>query len=509
MVTKHKGPPGRGLGHLKYPKQQIESTAREEGLDFFDTDFEFLDYDEMNMVAAYGGFPNRYSHWSFGMEYERLKKSYRYGLYRIYEMVINNDPCYAYLLESNNDVDQKIVMAHVFGHCDFFKNNIAFAKTNRKMMDTMANHATKIRKFIDKYGMEAVESFIDKCKSVEHLIDSHEPFIKRREETKSLMLDGKEEQHPIAKKIPAKDYMNGYVNPEEFLKAKQEQLDAEYNRQKQAKQKQSFPENPEKDVLLFLMEHAQLEEWQREILWIIREEAYYFAPQAETKIMNEGWATYWHQSIMMRVMNDAEIIDFADHHSGTVATHPGQISPYKLGLQLWDDIKDRWNKGKFGKEYDDCDDYVIRKNWDKQLGLGKEKIFEVRKVCNDITFIDNFFTEEFCREHKYYTYAFNRETGFYEIVDRDWKTTKSKLLSRLTNFGGPFIFVNDGNFENRGELLLEHRHEGVDLRQDYAEDTLRNLAKIWGRPVHLVTTLEGKRKLITYDGEKIIRRKVG
>src|SRR5262245_63026076 len=95
------------------------------------------------MVASYGGFPNRYPHWKFVMEFERLNKSYAYGLHKIYEMVINNDPCYAYLLECNHLVDQKIVMAHVYGHCDFFKNNIWFSRTNRKMMDTMANHRSE------------------------------------------------------------------------------------------------------------------------------------------------------------------------------------------------------------------------------------------------------------------------------------------------------------------------------------------------------------------------------
>jgi stage V sporulation protein R len=143
--------------------REIEQHAREYGLDFYETIFEMLDFEEMNMVAAYGGFPNRYPHWKFGMEYERLNKSYAYGLHKIYEMVINNDPCYAYLLECNHLVDQKIVMAHVYGHCDFFKNNIWFSKTNRKMMDTMANHATKIRKYIDKHGLDAVETFIDVC----------------------------------------------------------------------------------------------------------------------------------------------------------------------------------------------------------------------------------------------------------------------------------------------------------------------------------------------------------
>jgi len=149
--------------HLYDIRQQVERYAKEYGLDFYDTVFEVLGFDEINMVAAYGGFPNRYPHWRFGMEYERLSKGYEYGLSKIYEMVINNDPSYAYLLESNMDVDQKLVMAHVFGHVDFFKNNFMFRHTNRKMMDQMANHATRLRRYQDELGVEKVEDFIDRC----------------------------------------------------------------------------------------------------------------------------------------------------------------------------------------------------------------------------------------------------------------------------------------------------------------------------------------------------------
>ena len=101
---------------LERVRVEIEQHARDYGLDFYKTIFEILDFEEMNMVAAYGGFPNRYPHWKFGMEYERLNKSYAYGLHKIYEMVINNDPCYAYLLECNHLVDQKIVMAVSYTH---------------------------------------------------------------------------------------------------------------------------------------------------------------------------------------------------------------------------------------------------------------------------------------------------------------------------------------------------------------------------------------------------------
>ena len=478
--------------------REIERYAHEYGLDFYETFFEVLDFEEMNMVAAYGGFPNRYPHWKFGMEYERLNKSYAYGLHKIYEMVINNDPCYAYLLECNHLVDQKIVMAHVYGHCDFFKNNIWFSKSNRKMMDSMANHATKIRKYIDKHGLDVVEGFIDICLSIDDLIDHHSVFIERKFKQQEFP-----EEPIVIRKIASSEYMDDFINPREFMEQQRQKLEEERQRRKR------FPEEPQKDVLLFLTENAPLANWQRDILWMIREEAYYFAPQAQTKIMNEGWATYWHAKIMTeRALNDAEVIDFADHHSGTVAAHPGQINPYRLGFELWKDIEDRWNKGKFGKDYDECDDYGAKCEWDLRLGAGREKIFETRRVHNDITFIDAFFTEEFCHQHKFFTYAFNPERGVYEITDRNWRSVKQKLLRSLTNFGQPFIYVNDGNFENRGELLLEHRHEGVDLRVDYAKETLTNLHSLWSRPVHLRTIVEGKGRMFTYDGEKHIERKI-
>src|SRR5215208_50349 len=161
-------------------KVEIEAHAKAYGLDFFETVFEVLGYDELNMVASYGGFPNRYPHWRWGMEYEQLSKGYEYGLSKIYELVINNDPCYAYLLESNMDVDQKLVMAHVFGHVDFFKNNFMFRHTNRKMMDQMANHATRVRRYQDKLGVEPVEDFIDRALTIENLIDYQSPYVKRR-----------------------------------------------------------------------------------------------------------------------------------------------------------------------------------------------------------------------------------------------------------------------------------------------------------------------------------------
>jgi len=479
---------------LQRIKDEIKGYAVEYGLDFFETFFELLDFDELNEVASYGGFPTRYPHWRFGMEYEELSKGYSYGLQKIYELVINNDPCYAYLMKCNGLVDQKLVIAHVYGHSDFFKNNMWFGRTDRKMMDRMANHGVKVRRTIEKHGFEKVEQFLDMALSLENLIDVHSPFIARHESRAPK--DDAESPAAAPKKLRSKDYMDSFINPKEFIDDQTRKIDAEREK------RQQFPAEKEKDVLRFLIEHAPLERWQRDILEIVRDEAYYFAPQAMTKIMNEGWATYWHSKLMTtRILSDSEIIDYADHHSGTLGGRPGGLNPYKLGVELFRDIEDRWNKGKFGADFDACEDIAEKRRWNTHAGLGKKKIFEVRKIYNDVQFIDSFLTEEFCHEHKLFIYKYNPRTGKTEVADRDFAHVKRQLLFQLTNAGQPHVFVVDANHGNRGELYLWHRWEGVDVRFDHGMDTLKNLAKIWRRPVHLETKEEGRGRLLSFDGE--------
>jgi len=405
------------------------------------------------------------------------------------------------------------VIAHVYGHCDFFKNNAWFAHTNRRMLDEMANHATRVNRYIDQIGYDKVEQFIDACLSLEDLIDMYAPHMQCQ--TESSTAENKaaknkaaenntesstKESQQRAGKFPAKPYMESFINPPDILKR-----EARQREEKEVKNDdlRRFPEEPQRDVLLFLLEHAPLKKWQRDILSIIRDEAYYYAPQGQTKIMNEGWASYWHTTIMTEyALTDAEVVCYAQHHSGTVATSPNRLNPYKLGLELFRDIEERWNKGQFGAEYDDCDNYAERKNWDKKLGLGREKIFEVRRVHNDITFIDTFLTEDFCARHRMFSFAYNDSSEYYEIASRQFVEVKQQLLNSLTNHGRPFIYVTDGNFNNRGELYLKHKYIGIELKQDYAEDTLVNLQKLWSRPVHIETVVDDEPTLLTYDGKQ-------
>jgi len=296
--------------------------------------------------------------------------------------------------------------------------------------------------------------------------------------------------------------MDSYINPPEYMARQREK------RSQETRESAGFPARPVKDVLLFLIEFAPLPNWQRDILSMVREESYYFAPQAQTKIMNEGWASFWHEKIMTEKALDAsELVDFADHHSSTLAMQPGQLNPYKLGYELFHDIERRWNKGRFGREYEECTDIDERARWDTGAGEGREKIFQVRKIYNDMTFIDDFLTEEFCREQKLFTFAHNERTGNYEVADRGFQAIKEKLLFQLTNMGQPYISVEDANYENRGELYLMHRFDGVPLRVDYAKATLENLCKLWTRPTHL-QTMDGENTVIySFDGSAHRERK--
>jgi len=477
-------------------QDKIERIASEVGLTFFRTVFEMVDYEQMNSLAAYGGFPTRYPHYRFGMEYQHLSKSYEYGLHKIYEMVINNDPTYAYLLEGNMMLDQKLVMAHVYGHADFFLNNLYFAHTNRKMIDEMANHATRIRRYQEQHGVETVERFVDACLAAEELIDPGVVF--RKTEPSGNGREAETTEPPGVGRMPSKGYMDRYVNPPEYLDKQRQKLKDE---KQQAK---CFPPQPERDVLGFVMEHAPLENWERDVVGMIREEAYYFLPQRQTKVMNEGWASYWHSRIMTtRVLDDAEVIDYADHHSGTMATAPGKLNPYKLGIELFRDVERRWDMGQFGAEWDACEDMAERTNWDRKTGLGREKIFEVRRVHCDATFLDEFLTAEFCIEQQLFVSREDPKSKRTVVDTRGFDQVKQALLFQFTNGGRPVIEVLDANYANRGELLLVHRHVGVDLRWDWAKEVLKELNLLWRRPVRLETKRGDKPVRLGCDGDDV------
>jgi stage V sporulation protein R len=487
---------------LREHARAIKAKAQEYGLDFHEVVFEVLDFDTMNQIAAYGGFPIRYPHWRWGMEYERLSKRDAYGLGRIYEMVINNDPCYAYLQESNAVIDQKLVMSHVYAHADFFKNNAWFARTDRKMINTMANHATRVQRHIDRHSRAAVESFIDSCLTVEHLIDPYSVFAPANAlrgangnggaAARGEGGDGEEETFS-PDLLPAKPYMDPFVNPASHIEAQRKRFE-ERRRERKGRE----PAQPTRDLLLYLLHHAPLEDWQRDVLAIVRAESYYFAPQAMTKVMNEGWATYWHTRLMTGHFAEAsEIVQYADQHSGVVSMPPGGFNPYKIGVELFREIERRFNKGQHGLLWERIDSLGEKERTDDHSMRGRDKIFEVRRVYNDVNFIDEFLTEEFVERHRMYRHRRDPNTGEIKVASRDWRAVKREILARLSNMGQPYMYLVDANYRNRGELYLAHQWNGLDLDLAKGAEVLKHLRLIWGRPVHCQARVDESQILLS------------
>jgi stage V sporulation protein R len=207
-------------------------------------------------------------------------------------------------------------------------------------------------------------------------------------------------------------------------------------------------------------------------------------------------------------LRDDELITYCDHHSGTLATSPGRLNPYKVGVELFRDIEDRWNKGRFGKEFDECESIEKRRAWNTELNEGRRKIFEVRRIHNDVTFIDEFLTQDFVDRYKLYHYRQDPATGRMVAVNRDYRQIKKQMLFMLTNHARPYIYVVDCNYNNRGELYLAHKHIGVDLEIRYSVETLKAVQEIWGRPVHLQAIIDEEMTLFTHNGDAVQQQKI-
>ena len=417
-------------------------------------------------------------------------------------MVINTDPAYAYLLEGNSLVDQKLVMAHVYGHVDFFKHNYFFSQTNRKMIDTMANHAARVRRHMARHGQDAVENFIDTCLSLENLIDPMSQFIVREREAARSADDDRDE----CRGRRARGCGPSSTWTSTSTRRSSSPSSARSARRSGSASASGSPSGPSA-TLSFLIEHAPLDNWQRDCLEIVRDEAYYFVPQAMTKIMNEGWATYWHSKLMTeQVLSASEIIDYADAASGVAGDRAGPAQPVQARGRALPRHRGALEQGPVRQGVGGVRLDGAEARLGPAPGPGPREDLRGPALYNDVTFIDEFFTLEFCVEQKFYSFGFSDRTGNWEIMSREFKKVKDQMLRMLTNLGQPFIYVEDGNFENRGELLLRHAHEGIDLDMAQARDTLLNLHKVWTRPVSILTRIEGKGKILRCDGDNITEK---
>ena len=615
---------------LGVPAAEARALAERLGLEPYPVRYWIVDHDEMNELIAYGGFQRRYPHWRWGMNYERQSKLDRHGLGKAFEIVNNDDPSHAFLQESNSPADQKAVITHVEAHADFFANNRWFGlyadrgETGPNAAARLERNADRIAAIADRpeVDRDEVERLIDAVSALEDTIDQHSPADAARSVDEPGVdedVNGPDDD-PLAAieeriaELDLSEEVRRDVFDDEWLEARGEGVE---------------PEEPRPDVLAFLRDYGKRydpesgkavdrEPWETTVIDALREEAYYFAGQKQTKVLNEGWATYW-ESIMMGGEGFAgpdEFLTYADHMSRVLGS-PG-LNPYKLGFELWthvelraarrdvidkllrvegvtpenfhsridldevaaalephpaiagagpatlDELADLAADGdprvdaeavdralsardeagsNSGGDADidpDAGPDIERYPWklltreglaerhyvlsrtehrnslrnvsretlaeqarymfdvdryatveealaDVDRATGWDRMLEVRESHNDVTFIDAFLTDEFVREGNYFTYEYSRATEQHRVASVDADDVRKKLLLRFTNFGKPTVVVLDGNFRNRGELLLGHRYNGVALDEESAIETLKRVFELWGRPTNLAT----------------------
>lgn len=621
----------RHAKRLTGPTEDAHALARRLGLEGSPVTYWLVDYNQMNELIAYDGFPTRYPHWRWGMKFERQQKQDQYGAGKAFEIVINDEPPHAFLQESNSLADQKGVITHVEAHADFFANNRWYGLFGDEVEAAamLENHARRIESYMadPEIGRERVERWIDSVLPLVDTIDQHRAF----ERLSSAADDEDDDDHdrsPVAELDISAD-VEGAVFDDEWL---------------EAYEASGTDDEPIHDVLAFLRAHGmqfdeerqkavEMDEWQQDIIDMLRTEAYYFAPQKMTKVMNEGWAIFW-ESLMMgdeAFAGDDEFIDYAEHLANVLGS-PG-LNPYQLGRQLWEHIENTANRrevaerllrveGISWRNFHDAVDFdhvhelltpeppldaittetvadledlapdkvdqaaldralsgdldVDAQPWrvltyrglaerhfslthpenrgflraidrdelerisrylfdteryasieqaiaDVEYTAGWDRLYAVRESHNDVTFIDEFLTPSFIQQNEYFTYEFSFATGEFRVASTDPEDVKKKLLLQFTNFGKPTITVEDGNYNNRNELLLAHQYNGIALDLEQAGETLKRVFDLWGRPVNVKTIIkelderdrevakrrgrepdpEESGKLLRYDGEDL------
>ena len=461
------------LDDLAYWDAKIREQVDALGLDCYPQEFELCNHNDMLAYMAYSGIPSHYPHWSYGKSFEKLKTLYEYGMSGLpYEMVINSDPALAYLMRDNSLCLHVLTIAHVYGHNDFFKNNFTFKSTRAEFtIGTFKAHATRVRTYMEdpSIGADRVENILDAA---------HALALQRRRNLAVRKLSPDEEREQLLGNAqPAHDPFKSVHRRPDYVEPNLQRV----------------PLSPEPDLLLFIRDHnPYLANWERDLLTIVDEEAHYFIPQIETKIMNEGWASWIHREILNAIELPQELhLEFLVRHNQVVRPTPGGINPYHLGLKIWTDLKRR---------FDEPTREEIRDHG-QPVKSGMAKLLEVRETDRDQSFLRRFLTEDLMREMDLFEYEPKGDDLVVSKVadEQGWRAVKEQLIRSVGMGGIPVIRIEDADFGHKRTLYLTHDHDGRDLQLENAEKTLAYVYRLWGREAVIETVLAGKRTLLTFN----------
>ncbi|MEM5786317.1 MAG: SpoVR family protein [Syntrophobacteraceae bacterium] len=477
------------LRKLEEADRLIQQVALDFGLTFMPQEFDVVPAQKMLEIMAYR-LPVNFSHWSFGRDYEIERTKYEHGYAVPYEVVFNSNPARAFLMETNPLPIQILVMAHVYAHNDFMTNSRHFQITRRDMITSASEAAARFRAYEEDYGLETVERVIDAAMALEWNVDPDELIRPESEEQARDRLYG------WAKTLPIGGTFDDLIQGKEWVDPTVKH-----------RLREKTPPEPTNDMLKYLIDNSprRLREWEKDILTFVRGQALYFMPYRRTKIMNEGWATYWHEKIMNRLFAEKFLTPeehgyYNLYNARVKSNNPRSLNPYLLGWAIFKNIEQRWNTGRFGPEYDACANARLKETWDTGLKQGFDKIMEVRRTHMDWFFLDEFLNREIVEDLQLFIYQETDKNTHLdlEVKETDWRKIKKMLVQNLMNWGIPRILVVDGNYHNSSQLYLKHEFEGLPLDDEYCRRTLEHVHFLWGRPVYLETTSVRTSSPITY-----------
>lgn len=459
---------------------EIQKIATEYKLDTYPIQMEIISAEQMMDAYSAVGMPLGYTHWSFGKQFLNVEKNYKRGYMGLaYELVINSDPCIAYMMEENTITLQAIVIAHAcYGHNSFFKGNYLFrAWTNA---DSIIDYLVFAKNYIDKceerYGIDKVEELLDACHAIkEYGVDRY------RRPPKLSVADEKSRQ------LDREEFIQSQVDDLWRTLPSREQKETEKNAER-------FPLDPEENILYFFEKNAPLlEPWEREIIRIVRKISQYFYPQRQTKIMNEGWATFWHYTIINTIyerglVNDSFMVEFLHNHTNVIYQaafddpHYNGINPYTLGFSIFQDIR-RICESPTPEDEEWFPD-LVDTDWVTALD------FAMRNY-KDESFIAQYLSPKVIRDLKLFVVLSEenkRELEVTEIHDELSYQKIRDLLSQQYNISMSEPNIQVYNVDKRGDRSLTLRHVQRDNRplekNDLAE-VMKHLYKIWGFKVKL------------------------
>lgn len=468
--------------------KEIGLIADDFKLDTYPNQIEIISSEQMMDAYASVGMPIGYNHWSYGKQFLNVEQGYNRGQMGLaYEIVINSDPCIAYLMEENTMMMQVLVIAHAcYGHNSFFKGNYLFKTWTdaSAIIDYLVFSKNYIAKCEEKYGVGEVEDLIDSCHAImaygvdrykrPYPLSQHEEEVRQKERETYLQ----KQVNDLWRTIPAGDAAKAIVTAPRF------------------------PEEPQENLLYFFEKHAPLlEPWQREIVRIVRKMAQYFYPQKQTQVMNEGWATFWHHTIMNTLydrglITEGFMLEFMQSHSGVVFQPPfnspyySGINPYTLGFSMMQDIRRMCTNPT--EEDKTWFPEIAGSNWLETLH------FAMRNF-KDESFILQFLSPKVMRDLKLFCILDDDKNSTIDVNsihdEMGYKAVREALSGQynLSN-REPNIQVYSVDVRGDRSLTLHHtRHNRMPLEARSSEDVLKHIHRIWGFDVHLYS-MEGRDK---------------